>query len=248
MEISDFIIVLIVGAAGGFFNTFVGAGSLLTIPVLIFLGLPPLTAIATNRLGVTGSDIASWYGFHVKNMIDYKAAAILAAPALAGSAVGANLILNINEEALKQIVGIITLLILLLIMLKPDMGVRSIKRTMSNYHYVTAAVLSFIVGVYGGFYGAGAGTFLFYILILFFGETFIGSAGTHAPANLAFSITAAVIFAYNGVIDYLWAVTLFMGSFAGSYISAYYSEKIGNVWIKRIFFAVVSIVVVKLLL
>ena len=75
-----------------------------------------------------------------------------------------------------------------------------------------AILASFIVGIYGGFYGAGAGTFLFYILILCFGETFMESAGTHELANLAFSVTAAAIFAYNGVINYTWTVPLFIGS------------------------------------
>ncbi len=246
MDISLFITVLVAGIVGGFFNTFVGAGSLLTIPVLIFLGLPPLTAIATNRLGVSGSDIAGWYEFHVKRMIDYRAAAILAVPSLAGAYAGANLVLEVNEAHLRIVIGIITLIILLFIVFKPGMGVKRAKRTMSNYHYLIASVLSFIVGVYGGFYGAGAGTFLFYILIVFFGETFIESAGTHAPANLAFSIMAAVIFAYNGVINYTWTVPLFIGSFAGSFISAYYSDRIGNVWLKRLFLVVVLAVVIKL--
>jgi uncharacterized membrane protein YfcA len=246
MEISTFIAVVITGMIGGFFNTFVGAGSLLSIPVLMILGLPPHTAIATNRLGVIGSDIAGWYEFHVKKMIDYKAAVVLAVPALIGAVLGANLILQFDEANLRKIIGAVTFLILILIMANPRAGIEHIKYKAGGRRYLTAVIVSFIVGVYGGFYGAGAGTFLFYILILFFGETFLESAGTHEVANLSFSVTAALIFAYNGIIDYVWSVPLFIGSFAGSFISAYYSEKIGNVWLKRLFFAVVLAVVIKL--
>ena len=247
MDILIFIIVLIAGFIGGFFNTFVGAGSLLTIPVLILLGLPPHTAIASNRLGVTGSDIAGWYGFHQKKMIDYRAALLVAVPSLAGAVVGANLLLEINEDILRTIIGIVTFIILALIMMNPEMGVRHVPQK-KEYYSVLAIIASFIVGIYGGFYGAGAGTFLFYILIFFFGQTFLESAGTHELANLSFSIMAASIFAYKGMIDYVWAIPLFIGSFGGSYISAYYSDKIGNIWIKRVFFAVVLLLVLKLVL
>ena len=247
MDITNFIIILSVGMIGGFFNVFVGAGSLLTIPVLLLLGLPPHTAIATNRLGVTGSDIAGWYGFHVKGMINYKAALILALPALIGSVIGANLMLEIDESVLKKTIALITFAILIMITMKPGAGTIHSQKRIKVSRILFAIITSFIVGIYGGFYGAGAGTFLFYILILCFGETFLESAGTHAVANLAFSVTAAVIFAYNGVINYTWTAPLFIGSFAGSYLSAYHAEKIKNIWLKRLFFVVVLILVAKLL-
>jgi uncharacterized membrane protein YfcA len=246
MDVLNFIIVLIVGMAGGFFNVFVGAGSLLTIPVLIFFGLPPHAAIATNRLGVTGSDIAGWYEFHVKRMINYRASFTLALPALVGAIAGANLVLEIKPDVLKSVIALITLVVLAIVIATPDAGIR--KRTGNHVNYVTAVIASLAVGVYGGFYGAGAGTFLFYILILCFGETFVESAGTHEPANLAFSLTAVVIFAINDVINYRWAIPLFIGSFSGAFVSAFYSDKISNIWLKKLFIAVVMISVIKLLL
>ncbi len=248
MEISDFLIIVATGVVGGFFNTFVGAGSLITIPVLMIVGLPPHFAIGTNRLGVIGSDIAGWYEFNRKGMIDYKAAIILAVPALIGAFIGANIVLEFDEVHLKRIVAGVTVIILVLIMLNPGAGVRHSRVRLKKHQYTMAVITSFLVGIYGGFYGAGAGTFLFYILILIFGETFMESAGTHKIANFSFSAMAAAIFAYKGVINYIWAIPLFIGSFAGSFVSAYYSDKIGNAWLKRIFFVVVSAAVIKLMM
>ncbi len=247
MDALNFFVILAVGMVGGFFNVFAGAGSLLTIPVLIFFGLPPHTAIATNRLGVTGSDIAGWYEFHVKKMIDYRAAVALAVPALIGAIGGAHLVLEIEQALLKKIIAVITLLVLAMVMLNPDTGITR-RKEHNKAKYIFAVIASLAVGVYGGFYGAGAGTFLFYILIFCFGETFIESAGTHEPANLAFSLTAVVIFAINGVINYMWAIPLFIGSFSGAFLSAYYSDNFSNVWLKKLFIAVVIIAVIKLLL
>lgn len=248
MDITSFLIVLIVGLIGGFFNTFVGAGSLVSIPALIFLGLPPTVAIASNRLGVTGSDIADWYQFHIKEFIDYKIGMLLAVPSLIGSIIGANLVLEFNEVLLKRIIAAASFIILMLIIFNPGAGIKQAQKNLKGYHYASIIFLCFIIGIYGGFYGAGAGTFLFYILILIAGETFLQSAGTRVMANLSFSLMAAGIFAYNGVINYSWTVPLFIGSFVGSFISAHYSDRIGNVWIKRLFLVVVLIMVVKLLI
>ncbi len=248
MDALNFFIILAVGMVGGFFNVYAGAGSLLTIPVLIFLGLPPHAAIATNRLGVTGSDIAGWYEFHVKRMINYRESVALALPALIGAIAGANLVLEVEPALLKKIIALVTLLVLVLVMLNPDIGIKKRESQNKRDNYITAVIASLAVGVYGGFYGAGAGTFLFYILILCFDETFIESAGTHEPANLAFSLTAVIVFAINGVINYTWAVPLFIGSFSGAFLSAYYSDKISNAWLKKLFMTVVIIAVIKLLL
>jgi uncharacterized membrane protein YfcA len=57
---------------------------------------------------------------------------------------------------------------------------------------------------------------------------------------------ASVIFVYKGVINYIWVIPLFVGSFAGSYLSAHYSDRIGNAWLKRLFVAVVIMLVIKL--
>jgi uncharacterized membrane protein YfcA len=246
MEVIDFLIVLVVGLVGGFFNTFMGAGSLLSIPALISLGLPPHVAIATNRLGVLGSDIAGWYEFHVKKMINYRIAIILAVPSLIGAIIGANLIFEFNEANLKQIVGIVTLVILALLMLNPSAGIERTRQRISFFNYAGGICASFIIGIYGGFYGAGAGTFLFYVLIFFFGQTFLDSAGSRGLANFSYSFMASVIFVYKGVINYIWVIPLFVGSFAGSYLSAHYSDRIGNAWLKRLFVAVVIMLVIKL--
>ncbi len=248
LETLSFIFILIIGLIGGFFDTFVGAGSLITIPTLIFLGLPPSIAIATNRLGVTGSDIAGWYKFHKKKFIDYKIAIVLAIPSLLGSIIGANLVLEFNESLLKKIVAIMTILIMILIILNPRIGIEKNKKKILKKEYYAAVFLSFIVGIYGGFYGAGAGIFIFYILILFFGQTFLESAATRKLANLSFSVMAAIVFAYKGIINYLWVIPLFVGTLTGAYFSAHYSEKIGNVWIKRLFIMIVSVMVLKLLI
>jgi len=74
MDLVSLLIVFVVGIIGGSYGTLVGGTSIITIPVLIFLGLPPHTAIGTDRLGIAGLTITGWYKFHEKGLINYPIA------------------------------------------------------------------------------------------------------------------------------------------------------------------------------
>ncbi len=249
MEMMNLFIIFLTGMIGGSFGTLVGGGSLITIPTLILLGLPTHTAIGTDRLGMAGIGSAGWYKFHKKGMIDYKIGFILGFPTMLGSILGANLVLQINEEILKQAVAIITIIILFfLIIVKPKIGIEKSDHIVRNHEYLIGAVSGFFLGIYGGFYGAGTATFLSYILILLFRQTFLECAATVKISALLMCAMAGSIFAINGAIHYSLAVSMFIGSFIGSYIGVHYSDTIGNVWIKRLFFVIVLIMAIKLLL
>jgi uncharacterized membrane protein YfcA len=248
MDMINAIILFFAATIGGFFDSLVGGGSLFTIPALIFLGLPPAFAIGTNRLGVSGMDLAGWYKFKKKKLVDHRISLILLVPAVIGAVIGANLVLEFNEEILKKIIAAITFAVLIMIMFNSKIGIEKTKHQRGKIHLVIGVIIALILGVYGGFYGAGVGTFLAYLLILFFGQTFLESAGTRKLPNLALSIVAAIVFAYHGVIDYFFAAIVFAGGVIGSYVGAHYSDRIGNVWIKRAFFVIVAVMVIKLVI
>jgi uncharacterized membrane protein YfcA len=81
-----------------------------------------------------------------------------------------------------------------------------------------------------------------------FRQTFLECAATVKIAALLITAMAASIFAINGAIHYSLAAAMFIGAFIGSYIGAHYSDKIGNVWIKRLFFVIVLVMAIKLLI
>lgn len=85
------------------------------------------------------------------------------------------------------------------------------------------------------------------MLILFFGQTLLEGAATRKIAQFISTAMAIVIFAIVGVIHYPLGIALFIGNLIGSYIGAHYSDKIGNIWIKRLFIVIVLIMAVKLL-
>jgi hypothetical protein len=248
MEIFSLILVLIVGIISASFGTLVGGSSLLTIPLLIFFGLPSQVAIATNRLGMTGVTISGLYEFRRKKLINYKIGLLIGIPFFISSIIGANLVLQINEAVLRQVIAAITILTGIIMLLKPNLGLEKTKTHIKKHEYIVTVILAFMIGIYAGFYGAAAGTFLNYVLILVLGLTFLESAGTRKIPFVFSSITSIIIFALSGIINYTFAIALFIGTLIGSYIGAHYCDRLGNVWIRRMFFVLVLVMAIRLLI
>lgn len=219
MEILDHFVVFVIGTIAGSFGTLIGGGAFIVIPALIFLGLPPQVAIGTNKLGALGMFSGGWYAFNKKGAIDYKMSLIMVVPALPGVIIGSVLVFQFNEAVLKQIIAVLTIIILLLVFFQPDVGINNAKPKITLKTHLLGAIFFFFIYIYMGFYGAGAGTFLIYVLILFFGQTFIESAATTKIASLSAMIISAVIFAMNGAMHYPLGISLFAGCFIGDYFN-----------------------------
>ena len=231
------------------FGTLVGGNSLITIPLLMLMGLPPHRAIGTERVGVLGLGLAGLYTFHRKGMMRYRLAFTVGIPCMLGAFVGANLAFQVSPELLKKVIVGLTLLLLAVVSTNPKLGVEEQKQQpLTSGRYVLGAFLGLLVGIYNGFYGAGGGTFLAYIMILVFRQTFLGSAANLKVSTVLSYAVSTATYAYHGAIDLPVALVLFVGSWIGSSLGAHYSDRIGNVWIKRVFMTVILIMVVKLLM
>jgi hypothetical protein len=189
-----------------------------------------------------------WYKFHQKGLINYPMALWMGVAAVVGAFLGANLVLEISMGLLRKIIAIATAAILVIVIAQPRLGLEKSTKVIRGRAYGTGIFITFIIGVYGGFYGAMAGTFLLYVLLFIFKQTFLEGTATLKLTSLMMTTMAAAVFAGKGAIDYPMAAAMFLGCAVGSYIGAHYSDRIGNVWIKRLFILIVLIMVVKLLI
>jgi uncharacterized protein len=250
MDLTQLIVIFCASVVTSTYSTLVGGSSLITIPLLMLMGLSPHTAIGTDRLGTIGVPLAGLYSFHHKGMMRYRLAFIVGIPCLLGGFIGANLSLQISPELLKKLIVVLTVILLIVVVANPKLGIVTVatKRSPTTGRYVLGAFLSLVAGIYGGFYGGGVGTFLSYILILVFRQTFLESAANNKVAALMLCISSAATYAYHGAIHLPLGLTMFAGCCIGSYVGAHYSDRIGNVWIKRLFIGIVLIMVIKLLM
>ena len=110
------------GIVAGFINVVAGGGSLLTLPLLIFLGLPPATANATNRLGVVTNSIPGVLGFRSKGVSAWPYSLYLGISGAIGAFFGARISMDIPEDIFNKIIALIMVMVVLTIVLQKKKG------------------------------------------------------------------------------------------------------------------------------
>lgn len=225
-----------------------GGAALINIPFLLIIGLNPSIAIATSKFSILGSLLAGSIKYHGKDIIkDKKLAVFLSTATLIGSIIGANLVISIDPSTLKVILIPLLMLVLLISVFKKELGETKKKTTTAKKSYISCFITIFLLSIYGGFFGAGFGTFVVFSLIFFFGLTFLESSALMTVINVVSSLAAVSIFAYNGVIDYSFGLPLLIGTSFGGYIGAHYAVIKGSKLIKKLFIIVTSLLLIKLI-
>lgn len=158
MSFADIFLILITGFIAGIINTMAAGGSLLTLPVLIFLGLPSAVANGTNRVAIVIQSIAATTNFYRKGYFDKKLCFLLSIPAVIGSVIGANLAISISDQLFNQILAVIMVITVIFIIWKPAKKTSAIGNgDYSKVRKMLGIITFFFVGIYGGFIQAGAG-------------------------------------------------------------------------------------------
>lgn len=245
-EIVTLVLVFLVGAVASFFGSMVGGGSLLSIPFLIFLGLPPQVAIATDRFGGIGAATTAFFRFKKADKIVWKYIPLLSIISLAGALIGANILLSVNPEILQKVAGILLLTLLPFVFLKRDLGVKQIETSRIKKFF--GAIVYFFIQTFTGFFGAGTGPFVFYTLMMGFGLSIIQAVATQILPLLILSVSSIMVFAFKGIINFEVGIILFVGMATGGYIGAHVALKKGSAWVKSLFVGLVVVAAVKLLL
>ena len=236
-EVISLLPVFLIGVIASVVGTMVGGGSLLSIPFLIFVGLPPQVAIATDRFAGLGAAITALYKFWKTQRIVWKFVPILAVASLAGSVTGASILLNVDPDLLEPVVGILLLALLPVLFLTRDLGLEA--REMSRTRIAVGLAIYLLVQVLAGFFGAGTGTLIFYTLMMFFGITIIQVAATQILPFMVLTVSSLILFALNGIIDYRIGMVLMAGTAVGGYLGAHIAITSGEIWGGGVVFAVV---------
>src|SRR5699024_10083206 len=133
-----------------FINLVSAGGSLITLPTLIFLGLPPTVANGTNRIGILIQNFLGMYQFYKKGLINWKLNFILAIPAVIGSIIGAQYAIELSDDAFNNVLAIVMIVLLILIFLKPQ---KYLKIDNSSWLVKNKMIILSIVFIFIGFYG-----------------------------------------------------------------------------------------------
>jgi len=241
-EVLKYAIVLVAGLAAGFFNVVAGGGSLITVPAMIFLGLPPAMANGTNRIAILSQNITSVNRFKKKGYFSPKVGLILGLVASVGALIGSNIAVDLPAEVFNKILsGVMILVLVLTLFGKKKEGT---KDTIEKIPLLAAAF--FFVGIYGGFIQAGVGFIIIAVFSLISGTTLVRTNSMKVFIVMIYTIPSLTVFILNGQIQWMTGIVLAIGNSAGAWIGTGFSVSKGDKWIKIILTMTVSAMAVKL--
>ena len=239
-------LLVVIGFFAGVINTIAGGGSLLTLPVLIFMGLPPNIANGTNRIAILFQNIFTTAGFKSKGVILFPFSIYVGLSALLGSIIGANIAIDIKGETFNKILAIIMLLIVFYMVFKPKTTLTNVVETLSGKSFWLSIVLFFFIGIYGGFIQAGVGFIILLVLSSVNNLSLVKSNAVKVMVVLIYTFASVIVFTLNDSIDWTLGLTLAVGNSVGGWIASRWSVNKGDNLVKKFLIIMVIIMAVKL--
>jgi uncharacterized membrane protein YfcA len=230
------------GALGGALNSVAGGGSFIAFPALLFTGVPPIPANATNTIALWTAAAASGSAYRKELDVPRRVMIPLLAASLVGGLAGALLLLKTPAHTFLQILPWLTLGATLLFAFgkKLARGRTSILEQEASGGALAAATLfQLVVAVYGGYFGGGMGIVMLAMLAA------LGMTNIHAmnalKSVMGFVINgvAVVTFVIAGAVYWKQGLPMIAGGVAGGFLGAHYALKIPQAWI-RIFVVLVG--------
>ena len=245
MEVNEIILLFLCGLLSGAINTIAGGGSLITLPILIFMGLPPTVANGTNRIQLIFQNISAVYGFKSKGISYFKFSGWLSLSSLIGAIIGATIAVNFPEELFKKLLSIIMILVMISFFIKKKRN-KILDQKNKIRNKILSFFLFFLVGIYGGFIHAGVGFFMILILSKINELKISHSNSIKVFVALIFSITAFLIFLFDDKINWIYGINLGIGSALGGWVASRWSYNKSDFAMKILLSVIIIAMSIKL--
>ena len=249
MEVLSLDIILLLSAIAvlaGFIDAIAGGGGLITVPALLSAGVPPLNALATNKLqGCFGSGTAS-YRFWRKGHINLSELLWPVALTFIGAALGTWAVQHIHNDWLNQIIPILLICVALYFALSPSF------KDLDGHQRVSIGAFGLtgglIVGFYDGFFGPGTGSFFFAAIVLLLGWGAKHATGATKVLNFTSNIASLIIFAAGGQVLWVLGIAMGIGQIIGAWLGSHLAIKHGAKLIKPLVIIISIALSIKLLI
>lgn len=248
MEV-QIIILAIAGFVAGFIGSEVGSGALITLPILLFMGLPPALAIGTNILSAWIINVVAALDYCCKKKIRYDIIVHLAPVALAGSLFGSYAIAELDPVTANQVVTFlfVAIFIFLLTTLRnPTFGLKGNHKEFSLTKKILAVPLVFLLGVYGGFFTVAITTLVVMFLITFLKQNFMQATGEAVFITAILLFGSLMMFISKDLVNYQLAIPLAITSGLGAHFGAKVALTFGSRWLRGMTMGIVFLIIGKL--
>ena len=247
MTVPEVLALLSIGGIAGFINVLSAGGSMLTLPLLIFLGLPPQVANGTNRVAVTLQSVTAVSSFHRMGHSNLVVSLHLAIPAVFGSVLGAWTATGVSDEVF-QFVLVAAMIGASVFMLLPQPKLDTSPLTTDRLGPAIYLAM-FIIGVYGGFIQVGVGV-LFIVVLYHMLKIDLRQVNVlKVSIVLPFTFAALLVFAFSGQVRWGMGLTLAVGNVTGAFVATRVNtSEQGAKWVKWVTLVMVSAILMRLAL
>ncbi len=234
------------GLVAGFINMTAGGGSMLTLPMLMFLGLPANVANGTNRIAIFLQNVIGVNRFRRKKVLKVTTDYRLAIPAIAGAVIGALFAVEVNPRLLEKIIAGLMVLMLLLVVFKPEVWLKEHAENVRGRPSVWQYFLFVFIGFYGGFIQMGVGFFLLAGLVLGCGYDLVKANAIKVFITLIYTLFCIGIFMFHDQVDWMAGLILAAGNMAGAWLGVHFTVKGGVRYVRIILILALIIVILNL--
>ena len=249
MTVWEMLAVFMAGIGAGTVNTIVGSGTLITFPVLLAVGYPPVLANVSNSIGLTPGSISGAYGYRAELAGQGRRLVSLTVVSMLAALVGGLLLLRLPAEAFRGIVPVLIAVALVLVVLQPRLAARLAQPHDPRSRGGLALHAGvFGSGVYGGYFGAAQGVLLIAILGVFLNESL---QRINAAKNVLAGFvngTAALLFIMLTDVAWVAAGLIAVGSVLGGIVGASVGRRIPPGLLRGLIVVVGALAIVKIVL
>ena len=247
METLDFTFMLLIAGIGfiaAFIDSVVGGGGLISLPALMWTGLPMLNVIGTNKVAACMGAIAGFFTYLRSGMLDKKILRVMFPLSFVGSILGVIILQKIPPDFLRPLVVVMLIVIAIYSVLKKNWNADKSSGNVhvSHKNYLLGLVGIFSIGVYDGFFGPGTGSFMLF-LFLMMGYGFLGAAANARATNLASNLSAAIIFIASGLVNFSYAIPMGVGMIIGAHCGASMAISKGAAYVRPLFIVMTVILI-----
>lgn len=269
MEPLSLLVLFVMGTLAGAINAAVGSGSLLTLPVLLALGIPPGTAVRTNTIGILFSTIGSVAGYRREIAAQRQELGPLVVVVAVMASLGAVLLLASPSEALDVVVPVLIVVALLMVVFQKritrairdrqerrtavaDATSARTEDSAAPSPYRQPAMLGAMgaASIYGGYFTAAQGILYLGVLGALTGRPMGDVNSVKNLASLVVNLAAAVVYVIAHLVwgvQIVWIATaaIAVGALLGGYFGAHLAKKLPEAVLRGIIVAVALVALVR---
>ena len=208
----------------GFIDAIAGGGGLIMMPALLFSGVPPINALATNKLQSMFGTAIAYRNYALKGLVDWRANLLTIPLVFAGASVGVIVVQSIDTHALSLVIPLLLMAVAVYVLLSPRMSDEDAHQRISAKGYVPVGAA---IGAYDGFFGPGTGSFFTASLVGLRGLGLTRATALTKLLNLTSNVASVLLFAIGGKMFWLLGLCMAVGAMAGGWIGSHTAMRFG---------------------